>query len=123
MFAAGVGQPVPAVHALAADGEAVAEGPDGFEEGGGGGRQVAGEALLAVAVEDAEEQGPGVEIDAGVESGRGRGLEAAHEGLRFGVAKGGGWVPPPSSQMRTFMSIQALRLTGAALLVLLDIEP
>lgn len=43
------------------------------EEGGGCGGEVAGEAFGAVAVEDAEEQGPGVEIDAGVESGVGAG--------------------------------------------------
>jgi hypothetical protein len=49
---------------------------------------VTGEALLAVAVEDAEEQGPGMEIDAGVESGVGGGLEAAQEGLRLGWCDG-----------------------------------
>jgi hypothetical protein len=70
------------VQALAADDEAVAEGLHGFQERGRGGGQVAGEALLAVAVEDGEEQGPGVQIDAGVESGIGGGLEAAQgEGL------------------------------------------
>jgi hypothetical protein len=61
------------VHALAADDEPLAEGPDGLEEGGGGGGQVARESFLAVAVEDAEEQGPGVQVDAGVESGAGGG--------------------------------------------------
>ena len=49
----------------------------------GGGGQVAAEAGLAVAVEDDEEQGPGVQVDASVESGLRRGLEVAHEGLRF----------------------------------------
>jgi hypothetical protein len=39
LVAAGVGQPVPAVHALAADDEALAEGRDGFEERPGGGSQ------------------------------------------------------------------------------------
>jgi hypothetical protein len=85
LVAAGVGQPVPAVHALAADDQAVAEGLHGLEEGGRGGGQVARESLLAVAVEDAEEQGPGVQVDAGVESGLGRRGEEAHEGRRFGV--------------------------------------
>src|SRR5262249_43174113 len=53
---------------------------DSFEEGAGGGGQVAGEALPSVAVEDVQEQGPGVEIDAGVESGVRRGGEVVHEG-------------------------------------------
>jgi hypothetical protein len=80
--AAGVGQPVPAVHTLAADDEAVAEGLHGFEEGLRSGGQVACVAFLAIAVEDAEEEGPGVEIDAGIESGVVGGQEAAHgEGL------------------------------------------
>jgi hypothetical protein len=82
VVAAGVGQPVPAGQARAADDQAVAERLHGFEEGGRCGRQVAGEALLAVAVEDDEEQGPGVAIDAGVESGAGGGLIVAHEGLQ-----------------------------------------
>jgi hypothetical protein len=83
MVAAGVGQPVPGADAFAGDEKAVAEGRDGAEEGLGGGRQVAAEAVLAVAVEDDQVQGPGVQVDAGVESGaRGR-LEGTHdEGLR-----------------------------------------
>ena len=86
-----------AVHALAGDEEAVAEGGDGVEEGVGVGGQVLGEDDPAVMVEDDDEDGPGVQVDAGVESGAGGGLEAAHgEGLRFGVVRrGGGWVPPP----------------------------
>src|SRR4051812_45563458 len=36
------------------------------------------------------------------------------EGLRFGGATGGGWVPSPSSHIRAFMSIQPLQPTGAA---------
>src|SRR5262249_46310609 len=52
--AAGVGQPVPAVHALAADDQAVAEGLDGAEERLRCGGQVAPEAGVAVAVEDGE---------------------------------------------------------------------
>jgi hypothetical protein len=64
-------------------------GATALRKGSGGGGQVAGEALLSVAVEDAEEQGPGVEIDAGVESGVGGGQEAAHgEGLRLGWCDG-----------------------------------
>jgi len=77
VFTAGVGRPVPAVQALAADDQAVAEGPAGLAEGGRGDGQVAGEALPAVAVEDAEEQGTGVKIDAGIESGVGGRFEAA----------------------------------------------
>src|SRR5262249_54158435 len=88
VVAAGVGEPVPAVHALAADDQALAEGLDGAEERRGGGGQVAGEALLALVVEDAEEQAPGVQVDAGVESGVGGGLEVAHEGLRLGWCEG-----------------------------------
>src|SRR5262249_22550536 len=41
LLAAGVGQPLPAVHARAADDQALAEGLDGFEEGRRGGGQVA----------------------------------------------------------------------------------
>jgi hypothetical protein len=88
LVAAGVGEPVPAVHALAADDEAAAEGPHGLEEGLRRGGRVAGEALLSVAVEDDEEQGPGVQVHAGVESDVGGRLEAAHEGLRLGVMRG-----------------------------------
>jgi len=80
-----------------------------------GGGEVAAESGLSVAVEDDEEQGSGVEIDASVESDIGGRLEAAHEGLRFGGgAKGGDGTPPPSSQARAFMSIQPLQQTGHA---------
>jgi hypothetical protein len=93
LFAAAVGEPVPAVHALAGDEEAVAEGSDGAEEGFWRGRQVAGEARLAVGIEDDEEEAPGVQIDAGVESGVGGRSEGTHgEGLLVG---GCGNVPPP----------------------------
>src|SRR5262249_25257180 len=86
VVAAGVGEPVPAMDALAGDKQSVGEGLDGAEEGLGLGGQVAGEACLPVVVEDDEEEGPGVQIDAGVESGAGRGVEGAHgEGLRFGL--------------------------------------
>src|SRR5262249_42763876 len=44
LVAAGVRQPVPAVHALAGDDEPVAEGCDGTEEGAGSGGKVAGDA-------------------------------------------------------------------------------
>jgi hypothetical protein len=49
----------------------VAERSDGAEEGVGIGGQVACEANLAVAVDDDEEQSPGVEISTGIESGVG----------------------------------------------------
>jgi hypothetical protein len=52
----------------AADDQAVTEGLDGLGEATPDGGQVAGEGLLAVAVEEAEEQVPCVEIDAGIES-------------------------------------------------------
>ena len=86
VVAAEVGEPVPAVHALAADDEAVAEGCDGLEEGFGGGGEVAAESGLSVAVEDDEEEGPGVQVHAGVESDIGGRLEAAHV-----KASGWGW--------------------------------
>ena len=117
--AAGVGEPVPAVHALAGDDEAVAEGCDGSEEGFGGGGQVAAKTGLAVAVEDDEEEGPGVQVDAGVESDVGGRLEGAHGRPPVGGgAKGGDGSPPPSSQARAFMSIQPLQPTGAAVRLL-----
>ena len=60
-----------------------------MEEGFRCGGQVAAETGLSVAVEDDEEQGPGVEIDAGVESDLGGRLEEAHgEGLRLRVMRG-----------------------------------
>jgi hypothetical protein len=55
-LAAGVGEPVPAVHALAGDEESVAEGGDGAEKGFGRGPQVACEDDLAVLVEDDEKR-------------------------------------------------------------------
>jgi hypothetical protein len=76
--AAGVGEPVPAVDALAGDEQSVAEGLDGAEEGFGLSGQIAGVARLSVVVEDDEEEGPGVQIDAGVESGVGGRLEGTH---------------------------------------------
>jgi hypothetical protein len=80
--AAGIGEPVPAVHALASDEEPIAERGDGAEEGVGVGGQVASEADLAIAIEDDEEQGPGMGIDAGIESGAGSRGEGTHgEGL------------------------------------------
>src|SRR5262249_29356509 len=108
VIAAGVGEPVPAMHTLAGDEEPVSEGSDGAEEGVGVGGQVFGEADLAVVVEDDEEEGPGVEIDAGIESGVGGRLEGTHEKASGLTCGGGGWVPSPSSHMRAFMSIQAL---------------
>jgi hypothetical protein len=67
-------------------------------------------------VEDDEEEGPGVEIDAGVESDGGGRLEEAHGRPPIkGYAKGGGESPPPSSQARAFMSIHWLQQTGRAI--------
>jgi hypothetical protein len=63
-----VGQPVPAEQALAADDEVVATRRDGFEEGTGLGGQVFVHDDLAGVVEDAQVHGPGVQIDAAVES-------------------------------------------------------
>jgi len=86
VVAAGVGEPVPAVHALAGDEESVAEGGDGGQEGVGAGGQVLGEDDRAALIEDDDEGSPGVEIDAGIESGVRGGREGAHgEGLRLKV--------------------------------------
>ena len=75
-----VGEPVPGVGALGANHQAVAEGGDGAAEGVG----VAGQVLVlddgAGLVEDAQVHGPGVQIDAAVESVL-RGVEP-HRGLR-----------------------------------------
>src|SRR5262249_26054368 len=78
----------------------------------GVGGQVTGEADLAVAIEDDEEQGPGVEIDAGIESGAGGRGEGKHGGsLPWG---GVGKLPLPWSQRKAFMSIQELQPNGHA---------
>jgi hypothetical protein len=69
--------------ARAGDEESVAKGGDGAKKGVGVGGQVVGEAGLSEVVEDDEEDGPGVEIDAGIESGLGWWLEGTPgEGLR-----------------------------------------
>ena len=63
-----ISEPVPGEHALAGDDEAVAEGLDRLEEGGRRGGDGVAEDGRAVAIEDADGKGPGVEIDAAVES-------------------------------------------------------
>ena len=63
-----VSEPVPGEQALAGDGEPVAEGGDGLEECLGAGGERPGEGGLALGVEDVQGQGPGVEVDAAVES-------------------------------------------------------
>jgi hypothetical protein len=65
-----VGQPVPGEHALTADDQALAVGPDGVEEVGGTGGQVLLEDGASLVIKDVGEQGPGMQIDAGVESVR-----------------------------------------------------
>ena len=57
LIVAEVGEPVPAVDALAGDDEAVSEGGDGGEEGVGARRVVAVEADGAGEVEDADPYG------------------------------------------------------------------
>lgn len=81
LVAATVGEPVPAVHALAGDQQAVAERSDGPQERLGGGRQIAGQARLPFAVEDHQEHVPGVQIDTGIELRRGGRREGTHEDL------------------------------------------
>jgi hypothetical protein len=75
-----IGEPVPGEHALASDGQSVAEGGDGVEEGVGAGS----DGLLADdgsgGVKDTEGEGSGVEIDAAVESVRL--VVESHHGLR-----------------------------------------
>src|SRR5262245_2381235 len=77
---AAVGEPVPGEHALAGDGQSVAEGCDGVEEGVGGCGDGGAVGDDAVVVEEAQRQGSGVEIDAAVESVL-SGVES-HQGLR-----------------------------------------
>src|SRR6516162_8413856 len=102
-----------AVHALAGDEEAVAEGSDGAEEGVGVGGQVPGEPDLAVVVEDDDEEGPGVQVDAGVESDAGRRGEGTHGEDLLGLQ--GAAKCHTHDRRKAFMSIQALQPTGAAL--------
>jgi hypothetical protein len=75
-----VGEPVPGEHALAGDGQAGAEGRHGFKDGlrGGGDGVVEDDGTLGI--EDADRQGPGMEVDA---AGKlvGLGVEP-HHGLR-----------------------------------------
>jgi hypothetical protein len=68
LLLAEVGQPVPGEHALTGDGQAVAEGGDGLEEGLGAGRDGLGQGGRALGVEDVQGEGPGVQVDAAVES-------------------------------------------------------
>jgi hypothetical protein len=63
-----VGDPVPGEHALAGDDEVLAERFEGGEELVGLGGQVLVEPDLSVLVEDADEEGSGMQIDAGVKS-------------------------------------------------------
>jgi len=70
LAAAGVGQPVPRVDALAADEQVGAERGDGGEERVRLGGEVAGQPDGAGGVEDADEQRPCVQIDPDVGCGR-----------------------------------------------------
>ena len=65
-----VGQPVPGEHTLDSDHQVLAVGLDRAEESGGVGRQVLLEDGLALVVDDVQEHGPGVQIDAAVKSVR-----------------------------------------------------
>src|SRR5262249_51362294 len=67
-----VRQPVPGIHALDADPNVVAERGDGFEEGVGPGGEVLVEDDGAGVVKDAQVQGPGMAVEAAVESAGGR---------------------------------------------------
>jgi hypothetical protein len=69
---AGIGQPLPGEHALGGDGEVVAEGLDFLEEEG---EVVVLDVLMqndvALAVDDADVHGAGVEVDSAVVLGGG----------------------------------------------------
>jgi hypothetical protein len=103
------------VHAFAADEDSLWEGPDGFVEGLGIGGEVACVAYLSGVVEDDEEEGCGVEIDASVESGVGGRLEGAQEDLVVSVRRRKR-LSAVSFQCasRAFRSIQSLQQTGHA---------
>jgi hypothetical protein len=72
VVAGGIGQPVPGKDALTSNEESLAEGV-------GRGGQFATRADLAVVVEDDEEEGLGMQIDAGIESGVSGRLEGTHD--------------------------------------------
>ena len=66
-------------------------------------------------VEDDEEEGPGVEINAGIESGVGERLKVAHEDLVVSVRRSKRLSAVSfKCASRAFMSIQALQRTGRA---------
>jgi hypothetical protein len=105
-----VGESVPGEQALAGDGEPVAEGGDGPEEGARAGGNGLGEDRLALGVEDVPGQGPGVQIDAAVESvllvvEPRRGLPG--QGVEAGYFK-------CASRTEAMMSIPPLQPTAAA---------
>jgi hypothetical protein len=89
VLGAAVGEPIPAEHALADD-NAVVVGCDGLEQGGEVTREVAVEHHLAIVGEDAQVHGPGVQVDAAVESVL-VGVETNHGYLRVG------WGPDPET--------------------------
>jgi hypothetical protein len=68
LFVAKAGEPVPGEHALTGHSEAVAEGSDRLEKGGGVGGEGLGEGGLARGVEEVHRESSGVQIDAAVES-------------------------------------------------------
>src|SRR5262249_26369174 len=68
LLGAEVGEPVPGVHALDADHDVGPEGGDGFEESLGPSGDVLVQDDGAGRVEDAQVHGPGVQVDAAVES-------------------------------------------------------
>lgn len=66
LLAAEVGEPVPGEHTLGAHDEVFSVGLDGRQKGIGSALQVPLEQDLAVLIEDAEVEGLGVQVDAGV---------------------------------------------------------
>src|SRR5262249_56215850 len=68
LLGAEVGEPVPGVHALDADHDIGPEGGDGFEESLGPSGDVLVQDDGAGRVEGAQVQGPGVQVDAAVQS-------------------------------------------------------
>jgi hypothetical protein len=68
-----------------------------------------------VVVEDDDEGGPGVEIDARVQSGVNKRREGTHdEGPQVKVRREAAGLPSQASHKKAFVSIQPLQQTGPA---------
>ena len=112
LLLAQVGEPVPGEHALTGDGQPIAEGSDGTEEG----IRPGGDSLVqddgTGRVEDAQGQGPGVQIDAAVESVLL--VVESHHGLRVEGILVAGYFKYARCE-EAMMSIHAPQQTGHAI--------